>query len=89
MVHRVNHDTDNAQHGLLTEIICHVIAMEREERAEERLRTQREHHRARRVLDEVDGFTSDNPFFVLALTSHVNFQFKRFITLVHIILYRQ
>ena len=30
---------------------------------------------------------SDNPFFMLALTSHVNFQFKRSITLVHIILY--
>ena len=43
-------------------------------------RTQREHCRARRVPDEVDGFTSDNPFFVLALTSHVNFQFKRSIT---------
>ena len=72
MVHRVNHDTDNAQHGLLTLIICHVIAMER--------RTQREHRRARRVLDEVDGFTSDNPLFVLTLTSHVNFQFKRSIS---------
>ena len=59
MVRRVNHDTDNAQHRLLTYIICHVIAMER--------RTQGDHRRARRVLDEVDGFTSDNPFFVLAL----------------------
>ena len=46
-------------------------------------RTQREHCRARRAPDEVDGVTSDNPFFVLALTSHINFQFKRCITLVH------
>ena len=43
-------------------------------------RTQKEHCRARRVPDKVDGFTYDNPFFVLALTSHVNFQFKCSIT---------
>ena len=60
MIRRVNHDMDNTQCRYLTIKCSHVIAMEREERLRRQsARRQFTNYIVMKVLDEVDGSTSD------------------------------